>query len=168
MLAACVLTGCTSASSDITQEIKETPPSAAGPGQVTIWMSSPAPVVPTWPRVKSLNARVTQCSHDANGPNVSAITDDRLPVAIRVLDPTGEEARLVAFIQYAPDGSPPPSNEHDEQLLIVSDLPFPPARARDTQGDFTGGFTHAPANESPPVDSSGTIAHVSWQCPSSG
>jgi hypothetical protein len=114
--------------------------------------------------VKTWNAAISSCTQSATGPEVSATTDDGLPVAIRVVQPSGQQARLVAFIQYAPDGTPPRSDEHDEQLLIVSDQPFS-ADPSEPEGNFSGGFTHAPANEAPPVDSSGTIAHVSWQCP---
>jgi hypothetical protein len=166
LLAACVLIGCASTSGDIEQEIKDNPPSAAGPGRVAIWMSSAAPLVPRWPRVKAWNASITHCAQGATGPEVTAVTEDGLPVAIRVLQPSGQQARLVAFIQYASDGAPPRSDQDDEQLLIVSDHPFSSADAGATKGNFTGGFTHAPANEPPPVDSSGTVAHVSWQCPS--
>ena len=166
LLAVCALSACTSSRSDIRDEIVENPPSAAGPGRVTIWMSSAAPVVLNWPRVKTWNATIGRCSRSAIGPEVTATTDDGLPVAIRVLQPSGQQARLVAFIQYASDGTRPRSDEHDEQLLIVSDQPFLSAEASDTtKGDFSGGFTHAQVNEPPPADSSGTIAHVSWRCP---
>ena len=166
LLAVCALSACTSNGSDIKDEIVENPPTAAGPGKVTIWMSSAAPVLPKWPRVKTWTGTIARCARGEIGPEVSAITDDGLPVAIRVLNPSGQQARLVAFIQYAPDGTPPRSDEHDEQLLIVSDQPFSSSEAGATKGDFSGGFTHAPADEPPPADSSGTIAQVSWQCPS--
>jgi hypothetical protein len=166
LLAACALAGCASTSGDIEQEIKDNPPSAAGPGRVAIWMSSAAPVLPKWPRVKTWTGTIARCARGEIGPEVSATTDDGLPVAIRVLNPSGQQARLVAFIQYAPDGTPPRNDQHDEQLLIVSDQPFSSAEAGATKGDFSGGFTHAPTDEPPPADSSGTIAQVSWQCPS--
>jgi hypothetical protein len=165
LLAVCFLSACTSSRNDLRDEIVENPPTAAGPGKLTIWMSAAAPVLPNWPRVMTWNATIARCSHSEIGPEVTATTDDGLPVAIRVLQPSGQQARLVAFIQYAPDGTPPRSDKHDEQLLIVSDQPFASAEAGATKGEFSGGFTHAPANEPPPSDSSGTIAHVSWQCP---
>ena len=128
--------------SDIKDDIIENPPTA-GPGKVTIWMSSAAPVLPKWPRVKTWTGTIARCARGEIGPEVSATTDDGLPVAIPVLNPSGQQARLVAFIQYAPDGAPPRSDEHDEQLLIVSDQPFSFAEAGATKGDFSGGFTHA-------------------------
>jgi len=142
-LAVCAISACTSSESDIGDEIRENPPVVAGPGKVTIWMSSAAPVLPKWPRVKTWNASIARCSQSAIGPEVSATTDDGLPVAIRVLQPSGQQARLVAFIQYASDGTPPRSDELDEQLLIVSDQPFSSAEAGATKGDFSGGFSHA-------------------------
>jgi hypothetical protein len=166
LLAVCALSACTSSGSNLRDEIVENPPTAAGPGKLTIWMSSPATVLPKWPRVKTWNATIARCSRGEMGPEVSATTDDGLPVTIRVLQPSGQQARLVAFIQYASDGAPPRSDQHDEQLLIVSDQPFSSTEGSDPiKGNFTGGFTHALANEPPPVDSSGTVAHVSWQCP---
>jgi hypothetical protein len=166
LLAASVLAGCASTSSDIEQEMKDNPPSAADPGRVAIWMSSAAPLVPGWPHVKTWNASITHCAREGTNPEVTAVTEDGLPVAIRVVQPAGQQARLVALIQYADDGTPPRNDEHDEQLLIVSDRPFSSADASTTKGSFSGGFTHAPADEPPPADSSGTIAEVSWQCPS--
>jgi hypothetical protein len=167
LLAVCALSACTSSGSDIRDEIIENPPAAAGPGKATIWMSSAAPVLPKWPRVKTWNASIAACSRGEIGPEVIATTDDGLPMVIRVVQPSGQQARLVAFIQYAADGTPPRSDEQDEQLLIVSDQPFSSAEAGETKGAFSGGFTHAPANQPPPGNSSGTVAHVSWQCPSS-
>lgn len=164
LLVAWVLTGCTSSSSDIGKEMREHPPSTAGPGKVAIWTSSAAPVLAHWPRVKTWSGTIIRCDQGATGPEVGAMTDDGLPVTIQVLQPSGEEARLAAVVQYAPDGSPPHHDSQDQQLLIVSDQPFSEEGDTYPQGSFDGGFVHAAANESPPGDSSGTFANVNWHC----
>ena len=169
LLAVCALSGCTSTGSDIGQEIIKNPPATAGLGKVAIWASSAAPLLPKWPRVKTWSASVTRCNQGPTGPEVGAITDDGLPVIIEVLEPSGQEPRLAAVVQYASDGSPPRRDAHDEQLLIVSDRRFSPAEANDyRKGSFEGGFVHAPVNEvnePPSADGSGTVANVSWHCP---
>jgi hypothetical protein len=127
LLAVCALSACTSGGSDLKDEIVDNPPTAAEPGKVTIWMSSPAPVLPEWPRVKTWNATIARRSQGEIGPEVIATPDDGLPVAIRVLQPSGQQARLVAFIQYASDGAPPLAGQ---QRAGVAGLLDPPPLSR--------------------------------------
>jgi hypothetical protein len=82
LLAVCALIGCTSSRRDITHEMTDNPPSTAAPGQVAIWASSAAPLLPNWPRVKTFAASVTGCRQGASGPEVIAVTNDGLPVTI--------------------------------------------------------------------------------------
>lgn len=165
LLGVCLLSACASTRSDMAEEMADNPPSTAAPGKVAIWTSSAAPLVARWPRVKTWNASVTSCAGDTTGPKVSAVTDDGLPVTIQVLQPSGQDARLAATIQYASDGSAPRRDDSDEQLLIVSDQTYSPEQANGNgETGFSGGFVHARVNEPPPSESSGTLAHVSWQC----
>jgi hypothetical protein len=164
LLALCAVAGCTSSRPSITEEMKQHPPSSMGPGTVGIWATSATPLLPTWPRVKTWTARITSCNPGA--PDVSAVTEDGLPVTVRVLHPSGREARLAATVEYAPDGGQPRQDANDVRVLVVSEIPLEPAGAEDgTHGDFSGGIVHGPAGGAPTGDSEGTLAHVSWRCP---
>lgn len=144
-LGVCLLSACTSTRSDVAQEMTDNPPSTAAPGKVAIWASSAAPLVPEWSRVKTWIASVTSCTRGATGPEINAITDDGLPVVIQVFQPSGQEARLAATIQYAPDGSSPRRDGNDEQLLIVSDQTYSHQQTGENgEASFSGGFVHAP------------------------
>jgi hypothetical protein len=113
--------------------------------------------------VKTWTAHITRCNPAA--PDVNAVTDDGLPVTVQVLQPSGQQARLAAMIEYAPDGGQPRQDANDVRVLVVSDDPLEPAAAEDgTRGDFSGGILHGPASGPPTGDSEGTVAHVSWRC----
>jgi hypothetical protein len=166
LLVICFISSCSSTQSDIQQEMADNPPSTAGVGEVAIWTSSAAPLVPNWPQVKTWKANIGSCTHSTTGPVVSATAEDGLPVTIQVLQPSGQEARLAATVKYASDGGAPRRDENDEQLLIVSDNVYSPDETSEGgEASFSGGFVHARVNEPPPSDSSGTLAHVSWRCP---
>jgi hypothetical protein len=166
LLAVFVLTGCASAKSDSAQDVTDRPPSSAASGTVAIWTISGTPLLREWPRVKTWTGHITRCTRSTAGPEVDAVTDDGLPVAIEVVQPAGQLPRLAATVKYAVDGRQPHGAANDRRLLVVSEEPFVPEQAGDgTDGNFAGPITHGPEGEAPRGDGQGTLGHIAWRCP---